>query len=206
VDVLSPITNLPNVASIGVAQFDELPSLLFDWLTVIEEDYSSESKKTNLANSSALQVLPHERASDEDASFASLPATALSNLTGITPGALEGWTIGERHLLNHFLQSVSRSLVVVSDEHNPFLRIIVPMALENEVVRNALAALSACHLSRVYPDFSRNLLVHRTRALEGLKAEVDQQGTVEWALAGTLLLCLLEVCPFYFYFVFYNSN
>lgn len=152
---------------------------------------------SNLANSSALEVLPDARASDDSppSDGVSFPSTALANLAGITHRALRDWTTGERHLLNHFLQSVARSLVMVNDQDNPFLSDIVPMALESPLVRHALAALSACHLAKTYPDFERNLFLHRSRALEALKTELKEHQTVERALAATLLLCLSEVCP-----------
>lgn len=168
-----------------------------DWIALIDEEYLSgaSSAGSNLANSSALDVLPEDRASDEvalDGAIA-LPSTALGHLAGISSGSLEGWTIGERYLLNHFLQSVSRALVVVKDDENPFISIIVPMALENDAVRHALTALSACHLARIYPDFERNLLRHRSHALEHLKRELGPDMATLSALGATLLLCLLEV-------------
>lgn len=58
------------------------------------------------------------------------PPTALGNLTGVTPKTLTSWSVGERQLLNHFLQAVSRVLVVVDNIFNPSLRVIVPMAFE----------------------------------------------------------------------------
>jgi len=170
---------------------------LFDWISVIQEEYLSDSARvSNLANSSALEVLPHARASiDVPPSDGVLfPSTALANLIGITPSALKEWTTGERHLLNHFLQSVARSLVMVRDEENLFLSEIVPMALESPSVRHALAALSACHLARIYPDFERDLFLHRSRALQALKAELQEHESRIWALGATLLLCLTEVC------------
>lgn len=170
-------------------------SAFSDWIALIGFDDSIGLAKTaNLANSTALVDLPVPCATDdEDVRARFLPSTALNNLAGVTPQALKNWTFGERHLLNHFLQSVSRTLVVVEDEDNPFLRIVVPMALENSTVRHSLLALSACHLSKVYPDFERDLLIHRSLALQGLKVELADYGTSEWTLATTLLLCLLEV-------------
>jgi transcriptional activator protein UGA3 len=167
-----------------------------DWVALIEyENLGGLSRPATLANSVALVDLPVPSPKDDELGYATfLPATALNNLTGVTLDALRSWTIGERHLLNHFLQSVSRALVLVEDEDNPFLRVIVPMALENSMVRHALVALSACHLSRVYPTFEHALLVHRSHALLALKTELVDDGIVEWALATTLLLCLTEVC------------
>lgn len=166
-----------------------------DCLTLIETDHRMHTAKTGrLAGSTALASLGLPCADDDELGLATfLPSTALNNLTGVTHQALRTWSIPERHLLNHFLQSVSRALVVVEDRHNPFLRVMVPMALENPMVRHSLTALSACHLSKAYPDFEQDLSVHRSKALEMLMAELDSLGDPVWALASTLLLCLVEV-------------
>ncbi|KAF7557265.1 hypothetical protein G7Z17_g803 [Cylindrodendrum hubeiense] len=108
----------------------------FDWLAVIDEENLGETSNNslNLAHSSAMEVLPDARASDATppGEGVTMPTTALSNLAGIDPVVLETWTIGERHLLNHFLQSVARSMAMVDDADNPFLSVIVPMAFEND--------------------------------------------------------------------------
>ena len=170
-------------------------SAISDWIALIGfDDPGGMVKPVNLANSTALVDLPVPSAADgEDSRARFLPSTALNNLAGVNPQALTDWTFGERHLLNHFLQSVSRTLVVVGDEDNPFLRVIVPIAVENPTVRHSVLAISACHLSKVYPEFERDLLVHRNLALQRLKAELTVHGTSECTLAATLLLCLLEV-------------
>lgn len=172
------------------------PSPIADWIALIDrENTTSLYKPANLADSAALVDLPVPCPIDDEVGYATyLPATALSNLTGITLETLTTWSIGERHLLNHFLQSVSRILVLVEDEDNPFLRIIVPMALESTMVRHSLVALSACHLSRVYPSYERAFLFHRSFALHELKAGLNDRESIEWTLATTLLLCLSEVC------------
>lgn len=126
-----------------------------------------------------------------------LAPTALNGLAGITPDNIASWTISQRHLLNHFLQSVSRALVVVdNDAANPLLRVMVPLALENLAVKHALLALSACHLSQVYLEWEKDVLDYRSCALQDLKEEMADMGTgnsTVSALASTLLQCLLEV-------------
>jgi transcriptional activator protein UGA3 len=174
-----------------------------DWIALIDDEDETGTalcRPENLAGSVALVDLPVPCPHEDEMGYATfLPPTALNNLTGVTLGALRTWSIGERHLLNHFLQSVSRALVVaVKDEDNSFLRVVVPMALESDMVRHALVALSACHLSRVYPAFEDTVFVHRSVALQALKVALsndeEDDGEVEWTLATTLLLCLTEVC------------
>lgn len=168
-----------------------------DWIgLVLADDAEYEmSKKDNLNESNALVVLPEDRVSDESPTLGTmLPLTALNNITGVTSETLQGWSVGEIHLLNHFQQVVSRALVVVDDDENPFLLYIVPLALAFPPVRHSLVALSACILSKVYPDFERNVLRHRSLALHCLKDQLENTEGIESSLATTLLLCLLEVC------------
>lgn len=169
-----------------------------DWINLIEHDSAHETtRRDHLNQSSAMVVIPEARASDDIPNLGTmLPITALNNLTGVTADSLSDWSIGENHLLNHFQQVVCRALVVVDDDENPFLLDIVPMALMYHSVRHSLVALSACHLSKVYPDFKRNELKHRSLALQGLKLELEKDDGIESALATTLLLCLLEVLRF----------
>ncbi|KFA71543.1 hypothetical protein S40288_06830 [Stachybotrys chartarum IBT 40288] len=167
------------------------------WLNIINrENIADSSSSSSLAHSSALKVLPDRRASDTAPSEdgITLPPIALSNYAGINPVAQDDWTTGERHLLNHFLQSVARSMSMTEDKYNPFIRLVVPMVFESKEVRNALVALSATHLSKVYPDFQINHLIHRNMTLEDLKWRLGSPETVVSALTATLLLCLSEIC------------
>lgn len=98
----------------------------------------------NRSKSSAMIVSPERRAClDQPGLSTLLPATALNNLARVTPEAIIGWSIGEKYLLTHFLQVVSRALVVVDDDANPFLLHVVPLALTYEPVRHATVALVA---------------------------------------------------------------
>lgn len=174
---------------------DQLLSSQFtEWIALIEHEHrSGHEKRADLAHSAALVDLPVPCADDEGGLATFLPPTALNNLTGVTPFSLKNWTFGQRHLLNHFLQSVSRSLVVGDDEDNPFLRAVVPMVLESPMVRHGLLALSACHISRVYPVFQHDSLTHRSSALRILRAGIVDPDSLEYNLITTLLLCLAEV-------------
>ncbi|KAK6084184.1 short chain dehydrogenase reductase family [Seiridium cupressi] len=192
-------SSLSDVGAVAAEPSAAVPQPAFDWISVIDEEYLSESsaRGSSLANSSALDVQPDSRASDDVTVIRegiTIPSTALGNLAGITPAVLQDWTTGECHLLNHFLQSVARSLVLVRDAENPFINVVIPMAFENVAVRHALVGLSACHLARTYPDFERNLLRHRSHALQCLKTELNSPTNITWSLASTLMLCLLEIC------------
>jgi hypothetical protein len=169
---------------------------ILNWSDIILGEIEMESSPQSLAHSSALRVLPDKRASDEapPPEGITLPPIALSLYAGINPAAQDSWTAGERHLLNHFVQSVARSMSTVEDRYNPFICLVAPKVFESKAIRNAVAALSATHLSKVYPDFVRNQLMHRDMALENLKAILEMPEEAAAALGATLILCLCEVC------------
>ncbi|KAH8660408.1 fungal-specific transcription factor domain-containing protein [Xylariales sp. PMI_506] len=185
-----------NTVSVGASDCSTRLSSFSDLLAIIDWDNRISVMKTaRLANSTALVSLGIPCAADDEVGLAMfLPSTALCNLTGVTPQALKTWTIPERHLLNHFLQSVSRAMAITQDRANPWLCVIVPMALESTMVQHALVTLSACHLSKVYPDFSDDVYVHRSIALQSLMKELAGSESSVWALAATLLLCFVEIC------------
>ena len=99
----------------------------------------------------------------------------------------------EQHLLFHYVQHVSRALVVVNDDENPFQSVVVPVAMEVKSVRHAMLALSACHLCKAYPKFEDTLLRQHTLALHFLKLDLQSPEKVAHTLITSLLLCLFGV-------------
>lgn len=166
-----------------------------EWIALIEDgDLGEHPRPAHLGHSSALHDFPITFSRQDEAAMSTFyPPLALSNLIELGSNTLKDWSIGERYLLNHYLQSVSRSLVVVDDSENPWLRVVTPKALENPTVSHALLALSAAHLGKVYPAFLKDLVDHRSRALQGLKAELQSSRDVLPALMTTMLLCITEV-------------
>ncbi|CAJ2500432.1 Uu.00g032850.m01.CDS01 [Anthostomella pinea] len=161
------------------------------WVALIDEEQTAEhSTANNLAKSSALDVSPATYGLRNGCTS----DTILHAIAGISPEELTQWTVGERHLLGHFLQSVARALSVVDDESNPFMNTIAPMSTTRPEVRHALLALSAAHISKTYPEFVTDLLDHRSRAMLGLKAILPTTTSTVYALATVLLLCLADLC------------
>ena len=61
---------------------------------------------------------------------------SISSLDTYIPSLLDNsCSDNEYHLLSHYMQVVSRALVVVHDDSNPFLRLLFPMALSQSTVR-----------------------------------------------------------------------
>ncbi|CAI7673465.1 unnamed protein product [Penicillium pancosmium] len=166
-----------------------------DWLALIETENIAETiSNADLAGSTALVNTGHfgDDGSENVATF--LPCTALNKLTGVTLDAVAKWRAVEKYLLDHFLQSVSRALVIAEDNVDPFLCVVVPMALKNTMVQHALFALSACHLSRIYPVFESDFYFHRSKALQELMCELEDLTAPICAVAATLLLTFTEIC------------
>ncbi|KKK21927.1 hypothetical protein P175DRAFT_0521456 [Aspergillus ochraceoroseus IBT 24754] len=178
------------------SSFSVLPKPFAEWVNLICSDNDvGMVKMANLANSTASKNLTSSHlGGDGLEQGVVLPSAALCKLTCITPLALQDWDIAQRHLLNHFVQTVSRALVAVPDDRNIFLRTLVPMALTNRAVRFSLTTLSACHISNVYPEWQRDVMMLQGLALEGLKAELQSPSRLSYALVATLLLCLTEIC------------
>lgn len=161
------------------------------WVALLDENYDSNiTLLGHFNNSSALAY----RGTSNGSAVQVHVDTALKNFPGIDCTAVAEWHPTERHLLNHFLQVVSRGLVVVNDDVNPFLVEILPMAIENLSVRHALLALSARQICRVYTVFEDTRVSQQTLALHHLKLELQKTVTTEHALASTLLMCLCEIC------------
>ena len=120
----------------------------------------------------------------------------------------------DAHLLRHFTRVVSRSLSLAQDdEANPFLSLIVPLAGTSKVVMEAILALSAGHLRRIYPNVLQRGLLHQNAgkdiciyeiwfidsvypALKSLNdiISMNSSASSEEALAAILLLCMIEIC------------
>lgn len=169
------------------------PDSFSDWLALIENESIAETiTQGNLAGSTALVDYPGA-AVRSDVVSGVIPFTALNELIGVSPDKVTSWAPVERHMLDHFLQSVSRALVMVDDKANPLIRVVVPMAMENSMVKYAMIALSSGHLARIYPDFQRDLCVYRSKALQELMCNLETKSASLYAVVTTLLLALTEV-------------
>lgn len=79
-------------------------------------------------------------------------------------------TPNESFLLNHYIQRFSRTYPTCCDPTNPFLSILLPLAMEHRAVLNAVLALSGAQFGPDH-DFAitRVILQLRHRALEGCR-------------------------------------
>lgn len=150
-----------------------------------ESDIAEMARRGHLKDSNAL------RGQEKDQDPQNIPI--LKNFPRVSHWDFTDWDPVEQYLLNHFLEVVSRSFVVVFDDENPFLQEILPKASNVRSVRHALLALTACHLCKLYPNFEGSVVRHQSLALFLLKKDLESGNDIENTLVVSLLLCLFEV-------------
>ncbi|KAL3449850.1 fungal-specific transcription factor domain-containing protein [Aspergillus insuetus] len=161
---------------------------------VPEASMTGSPRRGHLNESSALISRPQADSNAEAARAWSghLPLTIAAQ---ISPAKIAKLDPTEHHLVLHYVQHISRSLVVAtSDDRNPFITDLLPLALETDSVRHAMLALSACHLCKVYPMFEDTLMRQHTLALNFLNQDLQCAEQITTSLISSLLLCLLGLC------------
>lgn len=69
----------------------------------------------------------------------------------------------DKSLLNHYMKVVASVLSRRDDRRtNPYLSKVLPIALQNQLVMNAVLALSASHWRKLQPSISRRGTIHQT--------------------------------------------
>jgi transcriptional activator protein UGA3 len=102
----------------------------------------------------------------------------------------------DKSLLNHYIKVVA---VVLSrrDDHqsNPYLSKMLTVAFSDQLVMDALLALSANHWKKMQPSVWKRGILHQTNALQSLGKLLPQidSHTADTALAATLLLAMIEL-------------
>jgi hypothetical protein len=140
---------------------------LLKWLTNADfemlqlMDFTNEAVELNLdpdvkRTAQDLSILATRRALSEDPEYLMHEEGKMNWLSVRSTGSLT-YTIDipplgltnpqDRHLFQHYAQVVSKTVCLASsDEENPFLEWIMPLASKNSAVMGALLALSATHL------------------------------------------------------------
>lgn len=102
----------------------------------------------------------------------------------------------DKSLLNHYIKVVAVVLSRRDDQQsNPYLSKMLTVAFSNQLVMNALLALSANHWKKLQPSVWKRGVVHQTntmQALAKLLPNIDSTST-DAALAATLLLAMIEL-------------
>jgi hypothetical protein len=75
----------------------------------------------------------------------------------------------DKSLLNHYVKVVAVVLSRKSDQRvNPFLTNVLPVALSNKLVMDAVLALSASHWKKLQPRLWKRGMLHQTNTLQSL--------------------------------------
>ncbi|KAJ5122117.1 hypothetical protein N7448_003248 [Penicillium atrosanguineum] len=118
------------------------------------------------------------------------------------PGVVSSGS-GTWRLLDHYLKDTANRLACLQDSQNPFLHTILPAALNDELLMNAILALSGVHLMQRVPQLDLNVQSlassSYTRALKQLRvalSDLTRNGSSvdgAWrALIIVLIFYLLE--------------
>ena len=84
-------------------------------------------------------------------------------------------------------------LLTVSTTHNAFISAFVPMAMESEVLANALIAYAASHMSGLDIGYSVVSLHARSKVLSQLAKDLTTS-CIETKVAACMVLLTSEVC------------
>ncbi|KAF2703774.1 hypothetical protein K504DRAFT_485541 [Pleomassaria siparia CBS 279.74] len=102
----------------------------------------------------------------------------------------------DRALFNHFLHVVAPILSRCgTNGANPYLKNLLPLADENEIVLNSILALSAKHWRKCMPQLAARGTIHQSRATQSLAVLLPQvdRTAADIALASSLVLCMTEL-------------
>ena len=101
-----------------------------------------------------------------------------------------------RMLFSHFSEAIAPVMVIVDTAVNGYREIILPMALENEVLRRAVGVVAAQHLSLERPDIQHAAEAGRTAIISRLRKDAasatPEQVFNEFTWATLLVLLVGE--------------
>lgn len=105
----------------------------------------------------------HDRMPSFTSSNVSPPAS-LPDLSLVALSTAPNLSVDEdKSLLNHYMKVVANVLSRRDDRRtNPYLSKVLPMALQNQLVMDAVLALSASHWRKLQPSISRRGTIHQT--------------------------------------------
>jgi transcriptional activator protein UGA3 len=120
-----------------------------------------------------------------------------SDLSLIIPAPFPDLTSCEdRALLNHFMHIVAPILSRrKTDGENTYMKNLLPLAAENEIVLNSVLALSAKHWRKCMPELAARGTIHQSQAAQSLAVLLPQvdRTAADLALVSSLVLCMTEL-------------
>ncbi|KAJ5938856.1 hypothetical protein N7466_001990 [Penicillium verhagenii] len=164
-----------------------------DPITDTQRGFASRLQPLNTRPTIELDARTLVRAAHPDFPTGSIPSCPANfALPGSIAQASETW-----RLLDHYLKDTANRLACLQDSQNPFLHTLLPAALNDELLMNAILALSGVHMMQRMPQLDRDLQTltwsSYNRALKQLRVALstDFNGPVSVDAAWRALLVVL---------------
>jgi transcriptional activator protein UGA3 len=127
---------------------------------IITEMFDSDGWDTLMEHS---PLIPYPRVPSYTSNSGS-PPISLPELSLVAISTAPDLSVDEdKALLNHYMKVVASVLSRRDDRRtNPYLSKVLPIALQNQLVMNAVLALSASHWRKLQPSISRRGTIHQT--------------------------------------------
>ena len=108
----------------------------------------------------------------------------------------------DRYFFDHFFSNISYKLSCRNDGENPFVVLLMPMALEHQGLMHSILALSGSHLMIREPaKYENRRFHHYSRAIQILSETIAKCNTTgnnslpdDPTVASTLIMCVNTVC------------
>lgn len=99
----------------------------------------------------------------------------------------------ESYLLDYFIRGISPSCSL-SELHNPYISLVVPLCFVSITLRHALLAVAANQLCLLGEDqFTEQVCRYKHMALQGLQQEISAGVHDDGTVASILMLCFHDV-------------
>ena len=99
----------------------------------------------------------------------------------------------ESYLLDYFVRGISPSCSL-SELHNPYISLVVPLCFFSITLRHALLAVAANQLRLLGKDqFTEKVYRYKHMALQGLRQEISAGVHDDGTVASILMLCFHDV-------------
>lgn len=134
-----------------------------------------------------------------------MPQVASNSRPALTiqPDAFPNLTLqrGESHyLFSYFVNHTARAICIRSSRENPFLHILIPLALQYDMVLQALLAFTGAHSLQFGLNYYRTTYEHYAQAIRALKFGLTELATSSEGSSASLplsicalLFCFMEV-------------
>lgn len=147
---------------------------------------SGEDAATSLAHERSDAVPPRSSSSVPIAAPRTYPSNSLDFISKHP---------NSQFLFSHFIERTAPAVSTLSQGSNPFLQVLLPVALRSDMVLQATLALSGIHhLEEGCHSYSQTTWEHYAQALRSLKYGLTRFAVVDQVLALPLSICTLLFC------------